>query len=80
MSRQIQAFRKKLGLIKRNKIELYIKTENGEFLNMLQSQKEFIKQRTNSKKIYFVTTKKETFKNKEDFKIKDKRGEIGITY
>ena len=80
LSRQIQAFRKKLGLIKRNKIELYIKTENGEFLNMLQSQKEFIKQRTNSKKIYFVTTKKETFKNKEDFKIKDKRGEIGITY
>lgn len=80
ISRQIQAFRKKLGLIKKNKIELFIKTEDKEFERILESKKDFIKERTNSKKLNFVTTGKETFKNKEDFKIKDKRGEIGIIY
>ncbi len=80
ISRQIQAFRKKLGLIKKDKIELYIKNEDEKFIKMLKSKEEFIKERTNSKKLYFVTTCKETFKNKEDFKIKDKRGEIGITW
>jgi isoleucyl-tRNA synthetase len=80
ISRQIQAFRKKLGLVKKNKIELFIKTEDKEFQKILEDKKEFIKDRTNSKKLNFVTTDKETFKNKEDFKIKDKRGEIGIIY
>ncbi|MFH1503267.1 MAG: isoleucine--tRNA ligase [Candidatus Diapherotrites archaeon] len=78
ISRQVQAFRKKLGLVKKDKIELYIKAEDKKFLNILESKKEFIKERTNSKNLSFVTTYKETFKNKEDFIIKDKRGEIGI--
>jgi isoleucyl-tRNA synthetase len=78
ISRQVQAFRKKLGLIKKDRIELFIRTEDKEFQNMLENKKEFIKERTNSKNLTFVITNKETFKNKEDFKIKDKRGEIGI--
>jgi isoleucyl-tRNA synthetase len=80
ISRQIQAFRKKLGLVKKNKIELFIKTDDKELEKIFESKKDFIKERTNSKKLNFVTTGKETFKNKEDFKIKDKRGEIGIIY
>lgn len=79
MSRQVQAFRKKLGLVKKTQIKLRIKTENKEFQNILEKKKEFIKERTNSKELSFVTTGKETFKNKEGFKIKDKRGEIEIS-
>jgi isoleucyl-tRNA synthetase len=77
MSRQIQAFRKKLGLNKKNKVETIILVDE-EFKKVLDSQKEFIKERTNSKNIEFVTTGKENFKNKTDFKIKERRGEISI--
>ena len=77
MSRQVQAFRKKLGLEKKDKIELVIFTD-GEFKNVLEKQKAFIGERTNSKVFSIVTTKKERFKNGIDFKIKDKRGEIAI--
>ena len=79
MSRQVQAFRKKLGLNKKDRIELYINTDD-ELKNILESKKEFIKERTNSKKVDFVIPLKETFKNRIDFKIKDKRGEMGIIY
>jgi isoleucyl-tRNA synthetase len=78
ISRQVQAFRKKLGLIKKNKVELFLKTEDKELQKMFENKKDFIKERTNSKSLTFVTTGKETFKNKEDFKIKNKSGEIGI--
>jgi isoleucyl-tRNA synthetase len=80
ISRQIQAFRKKLGLIKKDKIELLVKTEDKELQKMFKDKESFIKERTNSKTLTFVTTGKETFKNKEDFKIKDKKGEIGIIW
>ena len=77
--RQVQEFRKKLGLHKKDKIELIISTDNG-LKNMLEKQEEFIKERTNSKKFKIisedVTTDKERFKNKTDFQIKDKKGEI----
>ena len=77
MIRKIQAFRKNLGLDKTNKIRTVIIVED-KFKKILETQKIFIKERTNSKNLEIVTTNKERFKNKIDFKIKDKRGEIVI--
>ncbi len=81
LARQIQAFRKKLGLHKKNRIELYIFTDEA-FGGVLNTQEEFIKERTNSKKIQIISDGKqrgrETFKNKTGFSIKDKRGEMAI--
>lgn len=81
MSRQVQAFRKELGLKKPDMIELAIFC-NDELKKMLEMQKKFIAERTNSTEIKFfsqnVTTDKERFKKNIEFKIKDKRGKIGI--
>lgn len=77
ISRQVQEFRKKLGLEKRDKVETIIITDD-KLKNMLESQREFIKERTNSKKLEIVTTDKERFKNKVEFRIKEKRGKIVI--
>lgn len=77
ISRQVQAFRKELGLNKKNKVKTIIKTDES-LKKILEKQKELIKERTNSEKLEIVTTLKETFKNKTDFKVKDKRGEIVI--
>lgn len=79
LSRKVQAFRKKLGLQKKDKIELFIITDD-KFKKILEKEKVFIKKRTNSKKLEIVTTHKERFKNKIEFKIKDKRGHIIIRY
>jgi len=78
ISRQTQSFRKKLGLDKKDKIELIIVAEE-EFKKILEAQKKYIGERTNSKKLDIVTTVKERFKNKVDFKVKDKKGELIIT-
>lgn len=76
--RQVQEFRKKLGLNKKESIELYIATSD-EFKEIINSKTEFIKSRTNSKKLDFVATlQKEKFKNTVDFNIKDKRGKLGV--
>jgi isoleucyl-tRNA synthetase len=77
MSRQVQAFRKKLGLEKKDEIELVIVADES-MKKFLEKEKKFIQKRTNAKKFEIVTTLKENFKNKIDFKIKDKRGEINI--
>ncbi len=78
LSRQVQEFRKKLGLNKKETIQLYIQSESN-LKELISNQIEFIKSRTNSKTINFVTTlEKENFKNEIDFSIKDKRGKIGI--
>ena len=79
VSRHVQSFRKKIGLQKKDKIELSLFIDD-EFRNILESQKQFIEERTNAKKLNFesVTTDKEKFKNKIDFKIKDKSGEIEV--
>ncbi|MFH1608368.1 MAG: isoleucine--tRNA ligase [archaeon] len=77
ITRQIQAFRRKLGLQKTDKVETFIVADEG-FKKILEKQKNFIKERTNSKKLEIVTTTKERFKNKNDFRIKDKKGEIVI--
>ena len=79
VSRKIQEFRKKLGLNKKEKIEIYI-IVGEELKKILEEQKIFIKQRTNSKKLEIVTTHKERFKNKTNFEIKDKKGEIAIIF
>ena len=77
MSRHVQAFRKKLGLDKKDKIELFIISDE-EFKKILEKNSKFIKNRTNSKKLEIVTTAKERFKNRTDFKIRDKKGEIVV--
>ena len=77
ISRQVQDFRKKLGLQKKDSIELYI-TADDNFKNFLHSQEKLIKERTNSRKVNIGTKFKETFKNKISFSIKDKRGELAI--
>jgi isoleucyl-tRNA synthetase len=80
MSRQIQSYRKELGLKKENKIEIFIVADER-LKKYLELQKEFILNRTNSKemKIYEnVTTDEERFKKNIEFKIKDKRGKIAI--
>jgi isoleucyl-tRNA synthetase len=79
LSRQIQEFRKKLGLKKSDLIETCI-ISDGKFAKTVEKQKEFLKERTNSKKLEFVTTHKERFKNITGFTIKDKKGEIAIEY
>jgi len=81
ISRQIQAFRKKLGLEKKDLVDTYIITDSN-FKKILENNLSFIKERTNSKKLELIiddkSKHKETFKNKEPFKIKDKIGEIAI--
>jgi isoleucyl-tRNA synthetase len=82
MSRTVQAFRKKLSLEKKDKIKLFIFTDK-EFKKILDKENKFIKERTNSEELKIledVTTDKERFKNINEFKIKDKRGEIAIIY
>ena len=76
ISRKVQAFRKTLGLEKENEIELQLIVSDG-LRKILDKNKEFIRKKTNSKKI-FINNGMETFKNKIKFKIKDKKGLIGI--
>jgi len=77
MSRYVQAFRKKLGLVKKDKIELFIVADE-KLKEILGGQKRFIQERTNSSNLEIVTTGKERFKKIIKFKIKDKRGWIAI--
>ncbi len=77
ISRKIQAFRKKLGLNKEDKVETEIIVDE-KFKKILESQKDFIKERTNSKELSVVTKGGEKFKNTQDFKIKEKGGKIGL--
>ena len=83
IARQVQGFRKNLGLEKKDEIELFVITEKN-LAKILETQKDFLKNRTNSTKIEFVATEKgeieETFKNIIDFKVKDKRGRLAIKY
>jgi len=81
ISRQIQAFRKNLGLEKIRKITLKISASEN-LMRMLSGQKKLIMERTNSEKfeIKNVTTDKERFKNNIEFKIKEERGVIGISF
>jgi isoleucyl-tRNA synthetase len=79
MSRQVQAFRKEMGLNKKDIIELQIVCDD-ELKKMLEKWKKYLMERTNSKKLEIfsqnVTTDKERFKKNIEFKIKDKKGMI----
>jgi len=77
MTRQDQAFRKKLGLIKKDKVRTIIITDE-KLKKILDKYQNLLAEKTNSKNIEIVTTSKERFKNKIDFKVKDKKGEIVI--
>lgn len=77
ISRQIQAFRKDLGLKQSDEVKTVIVTD-AEFKAALDTQKENISSRTNSKELVIVTTTGETFKNKIEFNISGKKGVIAI--
>jgi isoleucyl-tRNA synthetase len=81
MARQVQAFRKKIGMQKQEKIELFIFTDD-ELKKMLEKFRKFLTERTNSFRLEIfsenVTTNKERFKKNTSFRIKDKRGEIAV--
>jgi isoleucyl-tRNA synthetase len=77
LSRSIQAFRKELGLQKTELVETIIIADEN-FKKIIEKQTRFLSERTNSKKFQIVTTSKETFKNKKEFTVKDKRGWIVI--
>lgn len=82
LSRKVQAFRKKLSLQKHQKIKLLVFTDDSELRDMLETHKDFIQERTNAASFEIVDNEskidEENFKNKESFKIKDKRGIIAI--
>ena len=77
MIRNIQAFRKEIGLSPKDEVTTIIVCDE-ELKKMLENHKNIVAEKTNSKKLDIVTTSKETFKNKTNFKIKDKEGEIVI--
>jgi len=77
ISRKVQALRKKMGLNKENVIELKIETDK-EFQEILESQRDLIKERTNSKELKFSEKISNQRGESEEFKIKKKRGKIQI--
>ena len=77
ISRQVQSFRKDLKFEKKDKINLFIET-NEDFVKILKKNAEFIKKRTNAKKLEISSKTASTKLKKVSFKIKDKKGEIGI--
>ena len=77
ISRKVQAFRKELKLKKQDKINLFLSSDS-ELNKIFENQKEIIKERTNSKKIEIIGQIPKTIKQRVDFKIKDKRGEIAL--
>ena len=77
ISRNVQAFRKKLGLNKKNLINLTISGEK-ELKKILGSQIKLIKERTNSK-IFEFKEKNENLRGEtEGFKIKKFEIKIGV--
>ncbi|PJE81822.1 isoleucine--tRNA ligase [Candidatus Pacearchaeota archaeon CG10_big_fil_rev_8_21_14_0_10_32_42] len=77
ISRKVQAFRKKIGLNKNDKIKLTLIIEKN-FEEILESQKKFIKERTNSKEFNFSTSCEISRGEIEEFKVREKRGKIQI--
>lgn len=73
IARKVQAARKKVNLIKKDKINLVIITD----LN-LEKHKEFIKERTNASKILISKkiSDEKRYKDKEEIKIKNKKIKI----
>ena len=73
ISRNIQSERKKAGLVKENKIELVIITEDN-FISKLKMQEKFIRERVNAQKIEILSSEneiKKKLKSFSSFKVKD---------
>jgi len=66
LSRKVQAFRKKIGLNKEDKIELFI--VSPELEKLLENEMEQLKLRTGSSEIKFLKEIDLNIENKEDFK------------
>jgi isoleucyl-tRNA synthetase len=77
LSRKVQAYRKKLGLNKEDFINLTIVIEE-DFEKVLETQKQFLIERTNSKVLNFSNDFEISVENSEEFKIKTKKGLILI--
>lgn len=73
LCRQIQAFRKKLGLEKQNEISLSISVDK-DFEKILEKNKDFIKERIGAKEIVFGNLIGKEF----EFKIKNYESRVGI--
>ncbi len=74
ISRKVQAARKKEGFIKKDKIKLALIVDEN-LKRIIEPQKDFIKERTNSSEITIAQDIKheEKYKNKVEEKIKDKK-------
>jgi len=71
ISRKVQDFRKKSGLIKTDKIKLAL-VVNNEFARIINKQINMIKQRTNASKLVIGEANEKDYANKSDEKIKEK--------
>jgi isoleucyl-tRNA synthetase len=77
-SRKVQAFRKEIGLEKKDKIRLKISTDD-KLKKIFCKQKKFIKERTNSKSIEISSEKlKESEKHTTFFEIKNQKGGFSV--
>ena len=79
LSRKVQAFRKKLGLNKDDEIELMVICDEN-LKKIFENQKKFLSERTNSKELKINLDEKNSVGEKEEFKIKDKKGFIFIKF
>ncbi|MCR4327416.1 MAG: isoleucine--tRNA ligase [Nanoarchaeota archaeon] len=77
VSRNVQAFRKKLGLNKNEEIELKISIDKS-FEKIIEKHKDFIKERTNSKTLLFSEIKENSRGETEKFEIKGNKGKFQI--
>jgi isoleucyl-tRNA synthetase len=75
ISRKVQDSRKKCGFVKSDFIKLGLKV-NEEFKKIIEKNKEFIKERTNSKEILIGKVEEKAYNNKFVDKIKGKNIEI----
>ncbi|MDP3986682.1 MAG: isoleucine--tRNA ligase [Nanoarchaeota archaeon] len=82
LSRQIQAERKKAGLVKEDKIILHIEVEDKDLSEKILSNMEFVSERVNAKKYSLdrlaETSVKGSYIHEEEFIIKGKRFKISF--
>ena len=77
ISRLVQSARKKIGLNKEDLVDINIVIDK-DFKKIIETQKGFLKERTNAKDLNIATEKKNKFKNNINFKVKEKEGIIQI--
>ena len=77
VSRKVQAFRKKLGLNKEDKIKLSLVLED-DLKQILSSQHSLLKDRTGSLSLEILDEDNNSTENVEDFVVKNKKGKLLI--